>query len=691
MMTHTDIPTPPLELINVGDGEFRQVGDLFLPLFVELGGLRQGDRVLDVGCGIGRMARPLATYLDRNGSYDGFDIVAPSIEWCREHISTRYPQFRFQHANVFNSVYNPGGTTTPAEYSFPYADSSFDFVLLTSVFTHMLPDDVDHYLAEIARVLRPGGSSFITFFLLNRESEELIAGGKGTLDLKHDFGIYRTTTEANPEHAVAYDEPSVLALYEKHGFEFAPPVHYGSWCGRSAFASYQDIVVATQKSSGRSRRREGDNVVSLDKIECIPRARLEGAHLDGPSPGPGERFGFDLIGWVVGREEAVREVHVLHEGFIVAKVAVETSRPDVAPLFSRAAQGERSGFEGFVCLLGVAPTFELQLDAVFEDESSCRFAIIKGRQRFPRLDFEPTINPVMVTSIGRTGTTLLMRLLDEHPAIVTHSEYPYETRAAAYWLHALKVLCDPASHFRSSHPDTFHDDSSWVGHHPFNCPPLTSQPGMSQWFGRAYVEEAGNFVRRSVESFYRQLAWSESKEAPTYFAEKWNPTDLPWIAWSVYPQSRELVLIRDPRDIVCSIVAFGRRRGLAFGRERYGTDEEFVENFRQPLEQLLAAWRTRRHVAHLVRYEDVIAGPEEALRGVLAYLELDASDVEGIVARAGVELPEFDGHRTSRDSLSSVGRWRRDLAPHLQEACERAFGHIISELGYGLSGEARPA
>lgn len=50
-------------------------GEQFLQYFIELGGLKPSDRVLDVGCGIGRLAIPLTQYLDARGGYAGLDIV----------------------------------------------------------------------------------------------------------------------------------------------------------------------------------------------------------------------------------------------------------------------------------------------------------------------------------------------------------------------------------------------------------------------------------------------------------------------------------------------------------------------------------------------------------------------------------------------------------------------------------------
>jgi SAM-dependent methyltransferase len=237
---------PPRRMIFVGNGDFKKIGDEFLRYFIELGGLKPGDRVLDVGCGIGRMAVPLTQYLNANGKYEGFDIVAQGIDWCIKNIASRYPNFDFQVADVYNQGYNPRGRFDAAQYKFPFADASFDFVFLTSVFTHMLPRELENYLAEIVRTLRKNGRCLITFFLLNEESLQLIEARETTLDFKFELPGCRTTDNIKPENAVAFDESYVRALYEKYGLGIAEPVRYGSWCGRKNFLSYQDIIVASK-------------------------------------------------------------------------------------------------------------------------------------------------------------------------------------------------------------------------------------------------------------------------------------------------------------------------------------------------------------------------------------------------------------------------------------------------------------
>ncbi len=241
LLGRRDPLTPPRKLLH-GTGGGLDIGDAYLRHFRELAGLTPHESVLDVGCGVGRMALPLTKYLSTPGRYEGFDVVRANAAWCRDAITPRFPNFRFRHVDVFNRLYNARGKLAGDTYRFPHADASFDFAFLTSVFTHLLPPDAAHYLAELGRVLRPGGRCLATFFLVNPESAALVDAGRGLFRLHPTGGPYRVSDPAAPEFCVALEEPFVAAAARAAGFTHVEP-HYGTWCGRPAGADFQDIVV----------------------------------------------------------------------------------------------------------------------------------------------------------------------------------------------------------------------------------------------------------------------------------------------------------------------------------------------------------------------------------------------------------------------------------------------------------------
>jgi SAM-dependent methyltransferase len=237
-----DPELPPHRLrAVVGDGDYRAIGAEFRRHFVELGGLRPDHDVLDVGSGSGRMAFALKDWL--TGRYEGFDVMPAAVEWSRREITPRHPNFRFQLADLRSERYNPGGSHEAATYRFPYADASFDFALLTSVFTHLELPALENYLSELARVLRPGGRCFATYFLMNDEAVRLM-GGHGQFGVER--GAQLLVDGRVPERAVAFREDAVRELHERNDLPIEA-VHYGSWCGRGAYTTLQDITVSVRR------------------------------------------------------------------------------------------------------------------------------------------------------------------------------------------------------------------------------------------------------------------------------------------------------------------------------------------------------------------------------------------------------------------------------------------------------------
>lgn len=236
----TDWELPPLRLRFVGMGDFRAVGDELKELLVRFG-LKPSDRVLDIGSGVGRIAIPLTRYLDRTGSYDGFDVVRRGVVWCQRHITPGHLNFRFHHVSVRNSEYRQNGMPA-TDFRFPFPDHSFDFAFATSLFTHLVFAETRRYLHESARVLGPGGRLAATFFLLNEWSRAALP----RLDRHYRFpveqGPISLADAGNPAVAVAIDEVALVQLVRDAGFS-RYEIHYGQWAARAEGATFQDLVV----------------------------------------------------------------------------------------------------------------------------------------------------------------------------------------------------------------------------------------------------------------------------------------------------------------------------------------------------------------------------------------------------------------------------------------------------------------
>jgi len=233
----TDKRVPTRKETFIGGGDFVAVGEDFFKT-LKRHGFRPEHNVLDVGCGQGRMARPMIGSL--SGRYFGMDINSDGIAWCKAQYAD-VPNFEFHHMDVYNSRYNADGSQPAETYRFPTEDNGFETAFLTSVFTHMLAGEVTNYLNELSRSLKPGGKVLATWYLLDERSR---AAEKPRVNFAHEFdAISRTSVKSTPEAAIAFDFDFVKSLYEKAGLEILV-IESGHWARPDSPFMLQDLIVA---------------------------------------------------------------------------------------------------------------------------------------------------------------------------------------------------------------------------------------------------------------------------------------------------------------------------------------------------------------------------------------------------------------------------------------------------------------
>jgi SAM-dependent methyltransferase len=237
---------PGAEDVFVGDGDFRAIGAEFLGHLIEIADLSDDETIVDIGCGQGRLALPMTYALSSEGRYIGLDVVAEGITWCEKVIAPRHPGFSFRHVDVHHPLYNPGGSMASDAVHLPVKDASADLATLISVFTHFDANMARHYASEIARILRPGGRCFATFFLMTPERAD--AGfeviSRYPFDLAPGGPIY-SPPEDTVLGAVAMDESFVRTCFADAGLVLREPIAYGFWPTENVEhgVTYQDICV----------------------------------------------------------------------------------------------------------------------------------------------------------------------------------------------------------------------------------------------------------------------------------------------------------------------------------------------------------------------------------------------------------------------------------------------------------------
>jgi len=411
-----------------------------------------------------------------------------------------------------------------------------------------------------------------------------------------------------------------------------------------------------------------------------------------PEGGTSDAWAVRVRGQVLAANGPVRKVEAIVPGLVVSSGQLELSSPEVAARHPELPWAESCGFSLLVNTLILRPNFEFRLRATLDDGSRVDVVLISGQRRLLETGYTPRFQPLLVNSFGRTGTTLLMRMLAAHPGVVVYVRPPYEARGGKYWLHVLKTLAAPTDpRKRVGAPMEFHLEPLAAGGNPFYSAAFAAWPAVEAWSGSTYIAELAAFCQHSIDGWYLATAAAQGQEVEplVYFAEKHFPDAYPRLMRELYPAAHELFLVRDFRDMIASMLAYNARKGFGdFGRASAQSDATWLAELHRGVVALHDAWRERSEPGSLVRYEDLVRDPASTLPPLLNFLRLDAAPetVSRLIAAAPPDAPELRGHGTASSPEASIGRWRIDLSPELLATIEETFGDLLHEFGYASRG-----
>jgi ubiquinone/menaquinone biosynthesis C-methylase UbiE len=177
--------------------------------------ISDSSKILEIGCGCGRIARPLYEQ-SFSGTFTGIDIDNELIDYCQKNFTRQ--NFIFHLSTHESKTYSEKNLSQASKsyYSLPVDDNTQDFIYSTSLLTHLLEDELLNYVRESFRALKPGGCTSMTFFCLESLRDSGALGGRWNFE--NSIGNAFVESLIYPEAAVAYKQEFIRHVYESIGF-----------------------------------------------------------------------------------------------------------------------------------------------------------------------------------------------------------------------------------------------------------------------------------------------------------------------------------------------------------------------------------------------------------------------------------------------------------------------------------------
>jgi len=268
--------------------------------------------------------------------------------------------------------------------------------------------------------------------------------------------------------------------------------------------------------------------------------------------------------------------------------------------------------------------------------------------------------PVFIVGYPRSGTTLV------HHAIMTSGEFPSLGVETHYFSHYFRRYGNLKEQKNAARLRDALAESIW-------WPKLNLPDDMLQ---ECIVNAEGDYGRvfdaimSAFASSHGVSAWIEKTP--------WHMLYIPEIR-SVFPNAKFIVMVRDPRDVALSVIAYGWSRSLT----------KCLVAWRWHMRQLQSDLRRCNLSALFIRYEDFVNEPGREFRRCEKFLGMKltdsyTSDQSFGVMRSGNSSYE---DKMAGISKSGVGRWLKKMSSKEAAIADRIVREELSEFGYPESGQ----
>lgn len=290
-----------------------------------------------------------------------------------------------------------------------------------------------------------------------------------------------------------------------------------------------------------------------------------------------------------------------------------------------------------------------------------RFFFLRARLSSPTL----AVPPLFIIGSGRSGNTLLRAILYQHPAFCIPPE-SYVLGDVVRWFRMYSFLPWPTLSAAvldifETHPQ-FH---TWeIDLRELRASVRTYAPP------RQTLADLLDALYRYYHAIKKPEAvrWGDKTPLNTFYVDRIH---------SVFPGAQYIHILRDGRDVVASYLGSGHYDSLELACRRWQISIRRAQRFARSIGE-------RQYME--IRYEDLVSTPEETIRGLADFLNVEFIDVmlrpQEIAGDLGDTHLPHHANVANPISTASIGRWKHELTDEQQAILMRELGSDLDSLRY---------